>query len=587
MILKWCKENGLQISALKTKIIYWSKSNPKEHPTSITVDGNEFKLSKSVKYLGVIIDDKLNWNEHINEAVLKCKKTFFAVKRAIGKKWGLTPRQMMWIYKTIIIPKITYCSVVWAINMSKTQSTKITTIQTLAQHMITRCKTSTPKVLLDLLLNMEDLPLKIEQTAIKRALALKAENHWNLKKQQSIKYQTTQEKIDWRIKDILKIDPNTKTDKIAPTSIIDKKYTTFINERNDINIKDSTYNLLIFTDGSKDDKGHTGFGIFFSEETLPEISEPLHNFNDIFQAEAIAIKTAAELIHRKNPLNLNIEIYTDSQSVIKTLQKRVTRNEIIHECHTVLNKLATYNKVNINWIPGHQGYEGNEIADKLAKEGSLKTPSSTTYNKIPHGLLCKKLIDHYNNTIINRYKNSGISSESQIITNELLAKARNSTKTISQLLLALKPTKISTLVQILSNHNSLNYHTTKCNRAYNQYCDYCTDVMKECDPTWESNCLETSFHIIYKCRYFSTLRRQIFLKNTIKVNELFTPNLKKSIDKIIEFANKAKFLDKTPQLQKRDLSPNRIIAPDKRKRYNKNTRNDISNPHKKRKTNIS
>ena len=177
--------------------------------------------------------------------------------------------------------------------------------------MITRCKTSTPKVLLDLLLNMEDLPLKIEHTAIKRALALKAENHWNLKKQQSIKYQTTQEKIDWRINNILKIDPNTKTDKITPTSIIDKNYTTTINERKDIYIKDCTTNLLIFTDGSKDDKGHTGFGICFSDDTLPEISEPLHEFNDIFQAEATAIKTAAELIQRKNLLNLNIEIYTD------------------------------------------------------------------------------------------------------------------------------------------------------------------------------------------------------------------------------------------------------------------------------------
>ena len=98
MILEWCKENGLQISVLKTKIVFWSKSNTKEHPKSITVDGNEFKLSKSVKYLGVIIDNKLNWNEHINEIVLKCKKTFFAVKKSIGKKWGLTPKQMMWIY---------------------------------------------------------------------------------------------------------------------------------------------------------------------------------------------------------------------------------------------------------------------------------------------------------------------------------------------------------------------------------------------------------------------------------------------------------------------------------------------------------
>ena len=111
---------------------------------------------------------------------------------------------------------------------------------------------------------------------------------------------------------------------------MDKKYTTIISDRKDISIKDCTNNLLIFTDGSKDDKGHTGYGIFFSDETLPEISEPLHNYNDIFEAEAIAIKTAAGIIHNKNLHNLNIEIYTDSQSVIQSLTKRITKNEIIN-----------------------------------------------------------------------------------------------------------------------------------------------------------------------------------------------------------------------------------------------------------------
>ena len=88
---------------------------------------------------------------------------------------------MIWIYKTII-PKIIYGSVVWALNLSKLQESKILTLQTTAQHMITitHCNTSTSKVLLDLLLNMESLPLKIEYKAPKRALALKAENHCNL-----------------------------------------------------------------------------------------------------------------------------------------------------------------------------------------------------------------------------------------------------------------------------------------------------------------------------------------------------------------------------------------------------------------------
>ena len=97
---------------------------------------------------------------------------------------------------------------------------------------------------------------------------------------------------------------------------------------------------------SSSQMGQTGFGICFSDDTLPEKSELLHNFNDIVQAEP------TEKIHRKNLLNLNIERHTESQSVIKSLQKGITRND-----HAILNKLATHNKVNVNWIPGHKGYE--------------------------------------------------------------------------------------------------------------------------------------------------------------------------------------------------------------------------------------
>ena len=126
---------------------------------------------------------------------------------------------------------------------------------------------------------------------------------------------------------------------------------------------------------------------------------------------------------------------------------------------------------------------------------------------------------------------------------------------------------------------------TKCNLAYNQYCDYCTEERKKIDQSWESNCLETSFHILYKCTHFSKLRRQIFFKHTIKYNELFTSNLKKSIDRIIKFAYKAKVLEKIPQLNKRDLSPNRIVVPDRRKRYNKSPHTENTNPSKRSKIN--
>ena len=65
------------------------------------------------------------------------------------------------------------------------------------------------------------------------------------------------------------------------------------------------------------------------------------------------------------------------------------------------------------------------------------------------------MTDHYKNIIINGYKNSGISSEAQIITNELLAKAKNSTQIIAQLLLALNPTKYLHLYKYYQKQNSL------------------------------------------------------------------------------------------------------------------------------------
>ena len=58
--------------------------------------------------------------------------------------------------------------------------------------------------------------------------------------------------------------------------------------------------------------------------------------------------------------------------------------------------------------------------------------------------------------------------------------------------------------------------------------------------------------MLYKCKYFSILKIQIFLKHTKNENELFSTDLKSSIDKIIEFTFKAKFFDELPQIRKCD-----------------------------------
>ena len=54
------------------------------------IKGLDIQVTTSVKYLGVTIDNKLNWNEHITNTINKSKKSLFAVNRAIGKKTETT-----------------------------------------------------------------------------------------------------------------------------------------------------------------------------------------------------------------------------------------------------------------------------------------------------------------------------------------------------------------------------------------------------------------------------------------------------------------------------------------------------------------
>ena len=58
-------------------------------------------------YLGVVLDYKLNWNKHIQEKVSKNKKILAMIKPAIKQFCGLRPKRVQWIWKQIILPRLT------------------------------------------------------------------------------------------------------------------------------------------------------------------------------------------------------------------------------------------------------------------------------------------------------------------------------------------------------------------------------------------------------------------------------------------------------------------------------------------------
>ena len=100
---------------------------------------------------------------------------------------------------------------------------------------------------------------------------------------------------------------------------------------------------------------------------------------------------------------------------------------------------------------------------------------------------------------------------------------------------------------------------TRAKLRCGDYCEYCTEVMKHCDQYWKENCLETDRQILCSCPYLNNLKKYIFNSYNIKTEKLFNKDIKDTTYRTINFFEKTKLFNRTPKINKRDLSPNRII----------------------------
>ena len=73
-VCEWLKINKLSFNTIKTEFVIIGTShrlrqlneNPESTPYIIMIDGGEVKRTKCVKYLGMLVDDKLTWDQHID-----------------------------------------------------------------------------------------------------------------------------------------------------------------------------------------------------------------------------------------------------------------------------------------------------------------------------------------------------------------------------------------------------------------------------------------------------------------------------------------------------------------------------------------
>jgi hypothetical protein len=162
MVVKWAAKEGLNISPHKTAIVPFTNRRILEGLGPLIIRGKELKMLDEVKYLGVILDSKLNWNQHLQKKIRKTQTTFALVRHTCGRKWGLRSSMVHWLYTRVIRPFILYGVLVWWPKViRKNTKTQLGRIQRMACLAITGAMKSTPTAAMELLLNLTPLDLLI------------------------------------------------------------------------------------------------------------------------------------------------------------------------------------------------------------------------------------------------------------------------------------------------------------------------------------------------------------------------------------------------------------------------------------------
>ena len=52
------------------------------------MNGKPIRRDTSIKYLGVYLDQRLDWNKHIEEKTKQAKKVLFKMRSYCNKNWG-------------------------------------------------------------------------------------------------------------------------------------------------------------------------------------------------------------------------------------------------------------------------------------------------------------------------------------------------------------------------------------------------------------------------------------------------------------------------------------------------------------------
>ncbi|UYV65980.1 hypothetical protein LAZ67_3006054 [Cordylochernes scorpioides] len=373
----------------------------------IILKEQQLQYNKHPKYLGYTLDPEINSSKHIQEVIRKGRDRLKILKYISGREWGADATTLKLTYTSLIRPILEYGYQIYG-TASETNLKSLERIQLSAARIITGLRNTCPN---DIVLYEADImPLKDRRSYNLPKYINKIKSYGN-------KHRTSKYILNWesnlRLKkegplhlakrnEFLKykVEKNYLAEKISPCKPLQNViFNATLNEPTNKQYQNPEYlkqlsleiinnipknAITIYTDGSRDELGHTGSGCLIKTTNgIEKMNRRNPDFCSVFRSELIAIYEALKSIRNTN--YQDIWILTDSRSAIQhlshtgELRDKVSRNIIGNEAADVLAKKGTKEplpqknrltfkeietiaktKINKNWRipPKHSWYSG-------------------------------------------------------------------------------------------------------------------------------------------------------------------------------------------------------------------------------------
>lgn len=357
-ISKWATDNKISFNRTKTQVMLVSRQKPKNQQVlNIYLNNVKINQKEVMKYLGIFIDKRYRFNQHIEHIAEKCTKLIHALSKSAKINWGLRSDVMRIIYKGAMLPLLSYGVPMWIDALQTVHNAKrLQRVQRLVNLKITKAFRTTSHEALCIL--AETIPITIELSEIAK--------YYNIIKGRSK-----------HINETMELD--------TP-----KNYRLWTHPAENITIRDKNeddkYAVLIYTDGSKTETGvGSGIVMYINTEPVHQLQYRLDNRCSNNQAEQIAIlKALEELKVIDNETGKTAAIHTDSKVTMDLLRNNYKHNTLIEDIKKHIRILQLENwKIHFTWVKAHIGNEGNELADRLAKQAANTANLEVVYSRTP------------------------------------------------------------------------------------------------------------------------------------------------------------------------------------------------------------